>query len=42
MSWGELFDRVDEYEVTCEDVQAALASRRADTTEPADESGEQS
>lgn len=45
MSWGELFDRASEYEVTAEDVRAALARRREEAGEAADdatESGDQS
>jgi hypothetical protein len=29
MSWGELFDRASEYEVTVEDVRETLAEHRA-------------
>lgn len=30
MTWGELFERADEREVTVEDVREALARRRDD------------
>ncbi|WP_440988668.1 hypothetical protein [Haloarchaeobius baliensis] len=40
MSWGELFDRADEYEVTVEDVRTTLAEHRGSRTEGDDDGGD--
>ncbi|WP_459194598.1 hypothetical protein [Halosimplex sp. J119] len=33
MSWGDLFERANDREVTVEDVRAALSTRRTERTE---------
>ena len=37
MSWGELFDRASEYEVTVADVRETLAEHRAARRDDADD-----